>query len=93
METRRATKIHISLMVIATLSLPVAYLLDIGIASGLLSVVVPAAVVSYLIYKNETDAQKNALRQLHVIQRIFYIALLITGALLMLLIGIIFSGG
>jgi hypothetical protein len=54
-------------MVIATLSLPVAYLLDIGIASGLFSVVVPAALVSYLINKMETGVQKDALRQLHVI--------------------------
>ncbi len=93
METRRATQIHISLMGLAALSLPGAYVLDIGIASALLSVVVPAAVITYLIYKNETDAQKDTLHQLHVIQRIFYLALLITGALLMLVIGLIFSGG
>lgn len=93
MEKNRIKTWLIALMGIALLSLPTAYFLDIGITSALLSVVLPFGVISYLLIRGMTDEDQYEMAGLIRLTQWFYIGLLVTGALLMVLMGIIFSGG
>lgn len=93
MEKNRLKTWLITLMGIAFFSLPTAYLLDVGIASALISVVLPFGVISYLLIRGLSPEERSEVAGLIKLTQWFYISLLATGALLMVLIGVIFSGG
>ena len=93
MEKNRLKTWLFTLMGIAFFSLPAAYLLDVGIASALISVVLPFGVISYLLIRGLSPKERSEVAGLIKLTQWFYISLLVTGALLMVLIGVIFSGG
>lgn len=94
MEPLKRTKILLyGFMGIALISGPVAAYLDLGITSALFSVVVPLALVSYLLIRGLSAEERSDIAALITFARWFYISLLVIGALMMVLIGIIFSGG
>lgn len=67
--------------------------LNVGIVSALLSVVLPFSVISYLLIKGMSGEEKAKLAGLIRVTQWFYITLLVVGGLLMLIIGMVFSGG
>ncbi len=93
MEKNRLKTWLFSLMGIALLSLLAAYLLDVGIASALISVVLPLGVISYLLVRGLSLEERSEVAGLIKLTQWFYISLLVTVTLLMVLIGLIFSGG
>ncbi|GEM_PF-2346660 len=88
----RSKLILIALLSLSLLSLILAVAFNLGLASALLAVVLPFGVVSLLLIRGLSKENQAALGPgfIRLIQW-SYLTLFITGVLLMLLIGIVFS--
>ena len=89
---KRSKVILITLLSLSLLSLLIAVLFDLGLTSALFAVVLPFGVVSVLLIRGLSKEEKASLGTgfIRLIQW-SYLTLLVTGVLLMILIGILFS--